>query len=109
MPGDPWIQANFKETQLTRMREGDIADIRVDAFPGRVLHGKVVEISPASGSQFALLPPDNATGNFTKVSQRIPVKIELDSGHPLQGLLRPGFSVEVTVHTSGNRSGEQAQ
>jgi membrane fusion protein (multidrug efflux system) len=107
VPGEPWVQANFKETQLTHMRTGDVADVRVDTFPGTVLHGKVVEISPASGSQFALLPPDNATGNFTKVVQRIPVKIVLDPGHPLQGLLRPGFSVEVTVHTSGNRSGEQ--
>jgi membrane fusion protein, multidrug efflux system len=108
VPGEPWVLANFKETQLTRMRVGDVADIRVDTFPGTVLHGKVVQISPASGSQFALLPPDNATGNFTKVVQRIPVKIVLDPGHPLQGLLRPGFSVEVTVHTS-DRSTEQAR
>jgi membrane fusion protein, multidrug efflux system len=107
VPGEPWIQANFKETQLTHMRAGDVADVRVDTFPGTVLHGKVIEISPASGSQFALLPPDNATGNYTKVVQRIPVKIVLDQGHPLQGLLRPGFSVVVTVHTSGNRSGDQ--
>jgi membrane fusion protein (multidrug efflux system) len=107
VPGDPWIQANFKETQLTNMRPGNVADIRVDTFPGKVLHGKVLEISPASGSQFALLPPDNATGNFTKVVQRIPVKIVLDPGQPLQGMLRPGFSVVVTVHTSTNRSGEQ--
>lgn len=99
--GDVWIQANYKETQLTNIRQGDAADIRVDAFPGVVLHGKVAEISPASGSQFALLPPDNATGNFTKVVQRVPVKIVLDPGHPLQNLLRPGFSVVVTVHASG--------
>ncbi len=99
VPGEPWIQANFKETQLTHMRQGDVADIRVDTFPGTVLHGKVLEISPASGSQFALLPPDNATGNFTKVVQRIPVKIALDPNQPLQGKLRPGFSVVVTVHT----------
>jgi len=99
--GDVWIQANFKETQLTNIRQGDVADIKVDAFPGVVLHGKVVEIAPASGSQFALLPPDNATGNYTKVVQRLPVKIALDPGHPLQGKLRPGFSVVVTIHTSG--------
>jgi membrane fusion protein, multidrug efflux system len=98
--GDVWIQANYKETQLTYIRTGDVADIRIDTFPGVVLHGKVVEISPASGSQFALLPPDNATGNFTKVVQRIPVKIELDPGHPLQGRLRPGFSAVVTIHAS---------
>jgi membrane fusion protein (multidrug efflux system) len=90
--GDVWIQANYQETQLTNVRPGDAADITIDTFPGVVLHGKVAEISPASGSQFALLPPDNATGNFTKVVQRIPVKIVLDPGHPLQGRLRPGFS-----------------
>ena len=99
--GDVWIQANFKETQLTNIRQGDVADIKVDALPGVVLHGKVVEIAPASGSQFALLPPDNATGNYTKVVQRLPVKIALDPGHPLQGKLRPGFSVVVTIHSSG--------
>jgi membrane fusion protein (multidrug efflux system) len=99
--GDVWIQANLKETQLTNIRQGDVADIKVDAFPGVVLHGKVVEIAPASGSQFALLPPDNATGNYTKVVQRLPVKIALDPGHPLQGKLRPGFSVVVTIHSSG--------
>jgi membrane fusion protein (multidrug efflux system) len=102
--GDVWIEANYKETQLTNMRRGDTADIRIDTFPGVVLHGKVVEISPASGSQFALLPPDNATGNFTKVVQRIPVKIVLDPGHPLQNMLRPGFSAVVTVHASGKNA-----
>jgi membrane fusion protein (multidrug efflux system) len=69
-----------------------------------VLHGKVEEISPASGSQFALLPPDNATGNFTKVVQRIPVKVVLDPNHPLQGKLRPGFSAEVAIHASGKNA-----
>ena len=99
--GDAWVQANYLETQLTNIRKGDIADIKIDAFPGVVLHGKVVEIAPATGSQTALLPPDNATGNFTKVVQRIPVKIALDPGHPLQGRLRPGLSTEVTIHASG--------
>lgn len=102
--GDVWIQANYKETQLTNIQRGDVADIRIDTFPGVVLHGKVAEISPASGSQFALLPPDNATGNFTKVVQRIPVKIVLDPGHPLQDKLRPGFSAVVTIHASGKHS-----
>jgi membrane fusion protein, multidrug efflux system len=107
--GDVWVQANYKETQLTNIRQGDPADITVDTFPGVVLHGKVLEISPASGSQFALLPPDNATGNFTKVVQRIPVKIALDPGHPLQGRLRPGFSAEVTIHPSGKgKEGSQS-
>jgi membrane fusion protein (multidrug efflux system) len=106
--GDAWIQANYLETQLANIRVGDIADIKVDAFPGVVLHGKVEEIAPASGSQMALLPPDNATGNFTKVVQRIPVKIALDTGHPLQGRLRPGLSTEVTVHASGKGSDKNA-
>jgi membrane fusion protein (multidrug efflux system) len=101
--GDVWIQANYKETQLTNIQRGDVADITIDTFPGVVLHGKVAEIAPASGSQFALLPPDNATGNFTKVVQRIPVKIVLDPGHPLQERLRPGFSAVVTIHASGKR------
>jgi len=101
--GDVWIQANYKETQLTNIRKGDTADITIDTFPGVVLHGKVTEIAPASGSQFALLPPDNATGNFTKVVQRIPVKIALDPGHPLREDLRPGFSAVVTTHASGRK------
>jgi membrane fusion protein (multidrug efflux system) len=106
--GDPWIQANYLETQITNIRKGDKVDIKIDAFPGFVLHGQVEEIAPASGSQSALLPPDNATGNFTKVVQRIPVKIALDPGHPLQGRLRPGLSTEVTVHASGRASGKNA-
>ena len=105
--GDVWIQANYQETQLTNMQKGDIADITIDTFPGVVLHGKVAEIAPASGSQFALLPPDNATGNFTKVVQRIPVKIVLDPDHPLRGRLRPGFSAVVTVHASGKRTAKE--
>jgi membrane fusion protein (multidrug efflux system) len=108
--GDVWVQANYKETQLTNIRRGDLADIKIDTYPGVVLHGKVAEIAPASGSQFALLPPDNATGNFTKVVQRIPVKIALVPGHPLQGRLRPGFSVVVTVYASGkNAKPEESQ
>jgi membrane fusion protein (multidrug efflux system) len=96
---DVWIQANFKETQLTNMRVGDLADVRIDTFPNRVFHGKVDQLSPASGSQFALLPPDNATGNFTKVVQRVPVKIVLSPGQPYLDRLRPGFSAVVIVHT----------
>jgi membrane fusion protein, multidrug efflux system len=105
--GDVWIQANYQETQLTNMQRGDVADITIDTFPGVVLHGKVAEIAPASGSQFALLPPDNATGNFTKVVQRIPVKIVLDPDHPLKDRLRPGFSAVVTVHASGKRTAKE--
>ena len=93
-----WVQANYRETQLTNMKVDDPAVIRVDHFPGTVFHGKVIEIAPASGSQFALLPPDNATGNFTKVVQRIPVKIALDDPN-LAARLRPGLSVIATVQT----------
>jgi membrane fusion protein (multidrug efflux system) len=93
-----WVQANFRETQLTNVKVGDTAKVRVDTFPGHTVTGKVLEIAPASGSQFALLPPDNATGNFTKVVQRVPVKIALEDS-PLASQLRPGLSVEVTVRT----------
>ncbi len=94
-----WIQANYRETQLTHMKAGDPVDIRIDTYPGRSVRGKVLQIAPASGSQFALLPPDNATGNFTKVVQRIPVKIALDDPS-LAAQLRPGLSVTATVHTA---------
>jgi membrane fusion protein (multidrug efflux system) len=92
-----WVIANFKETQLTHIQPGEKAEIRVDTFPGTVMSGHVERIAPASGSQFSLLPPDNATGNFTKVVQRIPVKIVLDDPNPLAGKLRPGMSVVATV------------
>jgi membrane fusion protein, multidrug efflux system len=95
-----WVEANFKETQVRHMRAGDPAEIRVDAFPGMAFKGKVEQVSPASGSQFALLPPDNATGNFTKIAQRIPVKILLDGDHSQNERLRPGLSVIATVRTS---------
>jgi membrane fusion protein, multidrug efflux system len=94
-----WVLANYKETQLANVRVGDGAEIRVDQFPGHVIRGKVLEIAPASGSQFALLPPDNATGNYTKVVQRIPVKIALDDTE-FASKLRPGLSVTATVHTT---------
>jgi len=103
---DVWVQANFKETQLTNMRVGDSTDVRIDTFPNRVFHGKVDQLSPASGSQFALLPPDNATGNFTKVVQRVPVKIVLFPGQPDLDRLRPGFSAVVIVHTG--KAGDQS-
>jgi membrane fusion protein (multidrug efflux system) len=98
---DVWVQANYKETQVRHMRPGDPVTVRVDAFPGMVLNGKVDQISPASGSQFALLPPDNATGNFTKIVQRVPVKIVLDSGQPMVAELRPGLSVTASVRAHG--------
>jgi membrane fusion protein (multidrug efflux system) len=93
-----WVQANFRETQLTNIRLADTAEIRIDVYPGQVIQGRVLQIAPASGSQFALLPPDNATGNFTKVVQRVPVKIGLDDS-ALTSQLRPGLSVVVKVRT----------
>jgi membrane fusion protein, multidrug efflux system len=93
-----WVQANFRETQLTNVKVGDAAELRIDEYPEQVIRGKVVEIAPASGSQFALLPPDNATGNFTKVVQRVPVKIALDDS-TFATKLRPGISVIATVRT----------
>jgi membrane fusion protein, multidrug efflux system len=94
-----WVIANFKETQLTHVIVGQGAEIRVDTFPGVVVSARVEAIAPASGSQFSLLPPDNATGNFTKVVQRIPVKLALKADNPLAGKLRPGMSVEATILT----------
>ncbi len=95
-----WIQGNYRETQLTNMKASDPAEIRIDAYPGQVIHGRVIQIAPASGSQFALLPPDNATGNYTKVVQRVPVKIALDNDDSgLAAKLRPGLSVIATVRT----------
>jgi membrane fusion protein, multidrug efflux system len=93
-----WVQANFRETQLTNITVGNPADVRIDVYPGEVIHGRVIEIAPASGSQFALLPPDNATGNFTKVVQRVPVKIALDDP-AVMTRLRAGLSAVVTVRT----------
>ena len=93
-----WVQANYRETQLTNVKVGDAAEIRVDEYPGKVIRGKVIEIAPASGSQFALLPPDNATGNYTKVVQRIPVKIAFEDS-TVAASLRPGLSVVATVRT----------
>jgi membrane fusion protein (multidrug efflux system) len=94
-----WVQANYKETQLRNVTRGDEAEVTVDAFPGIVLRGHVEELSPASGSQFALLPPDNATGNFTKIVQRIPVKIVLDIDPAMAERLRPGMSATATIKT----------
>ncbi|MGE5271517.1 MAG: HlyD family secretion protein [Thiohalocapsa sp.] len=94
-----YVTANFKETQLTHMRPGQKAEIAVDAYPGRTLIGHIESFAPASGAQFSLLPPDNATGNFTKIVQRVPVRIALPSDDPLARYLRPGLSVTVTVDT----------
>jgi membrane fusion protein, multidrug efflux system len=95
---DVYVIANYKETQLTHVKPGQSVDVTVDSFPNQTLHGRVERIAPASGSQFALLPPDNATGNFTKVVQRIPVRIAFDKGQPLLERLLPGMSVVTRIH-----------
>jgi membrane fusion protein (multidrug efflux system) len=94
-----WVIANYKETQLTHVAIGQRAEIRVDTFPGIVIKATVDSIAPASGAQFSLLPPDNATGNFTKVVQRIPVKLKIGPDNPLAGHLLPGMSVVATILT----------
>jgi len=92
-----YITANFKETQLADLKEGQLVDVNVDAFPDKELTGHIYNFSPATGAKFSLLPPDNASGNFVKVIQRIPVKIKLDD-NDIMKLLRPGMSVNVSVH-----------
>jgi len=94
-----YVVANFKETQLTHVRGGEAVTIAVDTFPDAAIRGHVDSLSPASGLEFSLLPPDNATGNFTKIVQRIPVKIALERTDPMVGLLRAGMSVEATIDT----------
>jgi membrane fusion protein, multidrug efflux system len=98
-----WVIANYKETQLTHMRVGAPADITVDTFPGHRLRGHVLAFAPGAGSQFALLPPDNATGNFTKVVQRIAVKIAIDDSDGLVDVLRPGMSVVARINTRSSK------
>ncbi|CCE12223.1 putative HlyD family secretion protein [Bradyrhizobium sp. STM 3843] len=101
-----YVIANYKETQLTHVVPGQAVEVTVDSFPGERLHGRVERIAPASGSQFALLPPDNATGNFTKVVQRIPVRIQLDDNQPLLARLRPGMSVVTHIHVDRADGGQ---
>src|SRR5207247_956548 len=96
---DVWVTANFKETQLEHMRPGQRVAVKVDAIGGKEFTGKVDSIAGATGARFALLPPENATGNFVKVVQRVPVKIVLDAGQDPEHLLRPGMSVVPTVFT----------
>jgi membrane fusion protein (multidrug efflux system) len=103
-----YVVANFKETQLTDVRTGQLVDIAIDMFPSQAVHGHVDSIAPASGQEFALLPPDNATGNFTKVVQRIPVKIVLDRSNDASIGLRPGMSVIPTIQTRSQAPGNEA-
>jgi membrane fusion protein (multidrug efflux system) len=95
-----YVIANYKETQLTHVRPGQPVEVTVDTFSGERLRGRVARVAPASGSQFALLPPDNATGNFTKVVQRVPLRIEFDKDQPLVQRLLPGMSVVTRIHTN---------
>ncbi len=94
----PWVIANFKETQITKMREGQPVSVKIDAYPDHKFKGKVASFSPATGSRFALLPPDNASGNFVKVVQRLPVKIELTADDEYVRALRPGMNADVDVN-----------
>ena len=103
VPAETWVIANFKEAQTARIRVGQAASFTVDALGGGRLTGRVEQISPAAGSEFSVLKPDNATGNFTKVPQRIAVRIRIDPGQPAAGRLRPGMSVEARVDTSSTR------
>jgi membrane fusion protein (multidrug efflux system) len=101
-----WIDANFKEDQLARMRPGDPVTIVADILPGRVISGHVLSLAPATGAVFSVIPPQNATGNFTKIVQRVPVRILLDGTAGTLGLLRPGLSTTVSVHTQRDPGGE---
>jgi membrane fusion protein (multidrug efflux system) len=100
-----WIVANFKETQLEKMRDKQPVEIKIDSFPNHAFRGHIDSLAPGSGNEFALLPPDNATGNFTKIVQRVPVKIvfEPDSVRGYENLLSPGLSAVVTVTTTRER------
>jgi membrane fusion protein (multidrug efflux system) len=105
VPTDVHVVANFKETQLDRMRPGQQVEVSVDAFPEQKLIGTVESFAPASGAEFSLLPEENATGNFTKIVRRVPVRIALPGNNPLHGLLRPGLSVVVDVDTRTGPAG----
>jgi len=101
--GSLYVVANFKETQLGLMRPGQMAEIRVDALPGVVFHGEVESTSPGTGAQFSLIPPQNATGNFTKIVQRVPVRIRIYAGPVSRRVLVPGLSLSVSVDTSAGK------
>jgi membrane fusion protein (multidrug efflux system) len=101
-----YVIANYKETQLTHVAPGQPVEITVDSFSREKLHGRVERIAPATGAQVALLPPDNATGNFTKVVQRIPVRIQFDDSQPLLTRLVPGMSVVTRIDTKAANGGK---
>jgi membrane fusion protein (multidrug efflux system) len=101
-----WIDANFKEDQLSHMRSGQAVTIRADVLPGKIFHGHIDSLAPATGAQFSILPPENATGNFTKIVQRVPVRIRLDAKDGELGQLRPGLSVVAEIDTKEARTNE---
>jgi membrane fusion protein (multidrug efflux system) len=94
-----WVDANFKEDQLTRMTDGDTASVVADVLPGHVFHGHVASLAPGTGAVFSVIPAENATGNFTKIVQRVPVRVVLDAGDPALRMLRPGLSTTTRVDT----------
>jgi membrane fusion protein (multidrug efflux system) len=103
-----YVDANFKETQLVHLRPGQKVAIAVDALPDQAIEGTVTSLAPASGSVFSLLPPDNATGNFTKIVQRLPVRVHVPADVAASGALRPGMSVVVSVNTKASAAAEPA-
>ncbi len=103
VPREVWVTANFKETQLTFMKPGQPVEVEIDAFPGRALRGKVDSVQKGTGARFSLLPPENATGNYVKVVQRVPVKIVFDESPDRLSVLSPGMSVEPRVDISSGR------
>ena len=96
---DLWVDANFKEDQLGRMAPGQAATVVAAVLPDHVFHGRIVSLAPATGATFSVIPPENATGNFTKIVQRVPVRIMLDGEDPMLRYLRPGLSTNVSVDT----------
>ncbi|MFJ3050315.1 HlyD family secretion protein [Pseudomonas nitroreducens] len=104
-----WVDANFKEDQLARMQPSQAVTIEADILPGKVFHGHLDSLAPATGAQFSILPPENATGNFTKIVQRVPVRVHLDDADGLLGNLRPGLSVLVEVDTRAHDHGDADQ
>jgi membrane fusion protein (multidrug efflux system) len=94
-----WVDANFKEDELARMKPGQTATFAADVLPGRTFEGRVLSLAPATGAVFSVIPPENATGNFTKIVQRVPVRIAINDGDGTLGLLRPGLSATVSVDT----------
>ncbi|HEY2231771.1 MAG TPA: HlyD family secretion protein, partial [Xanthobacteraceae bacterium] len=103
-----WVDANFKEDQLARMVLGQAATVVADVLPGHVFRGHVLSLAPATGAVFSMIPPENATGNFTKIVQRLPVRVRVPADVAASGVLRPGMSVVVSVNTKAGAAAEPA-